>query len=204
MIIFMDDGGGAPTAAYWNPADKDSHIALSSGDAVATTAGSFATWVNVRSVTSHAGGKWYAELVNTTDVADSMMFGLAKAAESLTNQPGGAGSNSWAIQANRATGVRTYFNGGSSIPGFSAISAGGYARIAVDITAGKLWLGVSTSGTWSGGGDPATGTTPTYSFTPGTPLYLIFGGNAVGQVVTLKSNGGENIGTIPSGFAMWG
>lgn len=192
-----------PPAVYWNPADKDSHIALSSGDQVATTGGAFATWVNVRSITSHASGKFYAELVNTTNVANSMMFGVAKAGESLTKQPGGAGSNSWSIQANRSSGVRTYFNGSSATPGFSAIPAGGYARIAVDIGAGKLWLGVSTSASWAGGGDPATGTAPTYSFTPGTPLYLIFGGNAAGQAVTLKSQVGEATGAVPSGFGMF-
>lgn len=34
----------------------------------------------------------------------------------------------------------------------------------IDIDAGNLWIGVA--GTWIGGGDPATGTSPTYSITP--------------------------------------
>jgi hypothetical protein len=204
MIINPYRFGVSSVGTYWNPTDTDSKINLSGGNAVATrSATSSGTWCATRSITSHNSGKWYAECGDTTDVASAMMFGIGTAATSLATFPGGL-ATSWGIHANNSTGVRTYTNSVSSIPGLTQIGAGGYARIAVDFATGRIWLGVSTSATWAGGGDPAAGTTPTYTFAAGTTLYLMLGESTTGQVCTLKNHVGENTGTIPTGFSMWG
>jgi len=45
--------------------------------------------------------------------------------------------------------------------------------MAVDVGAGQLWLSQFGSTSWLGGGDPETGTSPTYTFTTGADTYYI-------------------------------
>lgn len=201
QILAASGGGGVGT--YWNPADTDAKISLSGGNAIATRSStSSGTWCATRSVTGHNSGKWYAEIGDTTDVASAMMAGIGTAASSLATYPGGL-ATSWGIHANSSGGLRTYTNTVASNPGLPTIGAGGYARIAYDAATGRIWLGVSSSATWAGGGDPATGTSPTYTVAAGTLLHLMLGMFTSGQVCTLKNHAGENTGTIPAGFSMW-
>jgi hypothetical protein len=204
MIINPYRFGSSPVGTYWNPADTDSKINLSGGNAIATrSATSSGNWCSTRSVTGRNSGKGYAEIVDTTDVASSMMAGIGTSASPLTGYPGTV-ATSFGIHANSTGGLRTYTSGVASNPGLPVIGAGGYARIAYDAAAGKIWLGVSSSATWAGGGDPATGTSPTYTVAAGTTLFLMLGEFTTGQVCTLRNHVGENAGTIPAGFSMWG
>ncbi|MBZ0087214.1 MAG: hypothetical protein K8F33_03840, partial [Thermomonas sp.] len=78
----------------------------------------------------------------------------------------------------------------------SGVVSGGRVKAAVDIDAGKGWFGV-VGGSWIGGGDPAAGTSPTFSFTAGTTLY--FGGsvyNGTGTITRVSSY----LDAVPSGF----
>lgn len=76
--------------------------------------------------------------------------------------------------ASRSGDSGTYTNGTQTnivASGISSTSA--YDRIAVDADLGYVWLAKSnrSSGAWIGGGDPAAGTSPTYTFTPGSTIY---------------------------------
>jgi hypothetical protein len=90
-------------------------------------------------------------------------------------------------------GARTYYLYNSStiysiLPGAdtgitSGIASGGTLAVAVNYSTLKLWLGYAASGggsiTWVGGGNPASGTTPTYTLDANTqtlyPLALTNG-----------------------------
>ena len=115
---------------------------------------------------------------------------------------------------NSATvGARTYYLYNTStiysiLPGAdtgitSGIASGGTLAVAVDYTNSKLWLGYAASGagsiTWVGGGNPSTGTTPTYTFPAGTQtLYPL----ALTNGPSLFANFGQRAFTYtpPTGF----
>lgn len=133
-----------------------------------------------------------------------MIFGVGTGSASLSSYPGSDG-NSWGNQGNNPTVfgylAGTAYNWGSE----TSISAGGYDKLAIDIDAGKGWFGNSATGNggWYASGNPATGANPTFTFTPGTTLFLMLGEQHSPQQCTLKNNTGENSGVIPTGFTMW-
>lgn len=206
MMMAAGGGGGA---SYWNPADNSSEITLSSGNADALRSSTNnGSWRSVRGVTVRSSGKYYAECVDVVDGAldASMIFGVATSAASLSSYCG-SDAYGWGGQTNNTINRAVYHSGTFTDPGSgAAVTAGGRGLVAVDFSAGNIWLGSYTGGstTWYGGGDPATGAVAVYTFTPGTALYLMLSMSHNPQECLLKNNTGENAGTIPSGFAMWG
>ncbi|MDR7136164.1 hypothetical protein J2X06_003382 [Lysobacter niastensis] len=186
-----------PTGDYWNPADKGVHIVLSNYNRTAET-DTFGTWYSVRSITSHSSGKWYVENEIDTNVPNNQLFGFANASQSLNAFLGSSGSDGWGIQNNSGSSVWP----GSSSTGLTPPIATERNMAAYDAATGKIWLG--SKGAWANSGDPAAGTNPTFTITPGTTLYLAESIRDNGMVSTIKNQAGENVYTIPSGFSMWG
>lgn len=203
LLAAYGAAGAPPVGNYWNPADKSGLILLSGGNAIATRdTPSSGTFGSVRGITSHNTGKWYAECTNDVSVAGAMMFGVGTASASLTTYPGSTNAG-WGVQANNNTRRATYHAGvQTNQGGTGGIGAGGRGIVAVDFEGGGIWLGDSAFGFYTG--NPAAGTSPTYTLTPGTTLFLMLGMSASPQQCTLKSQVGENTGTIPTGFSMWG
>lgn len=186
--------------SYFNPADKSGSILLSNNNA--TAEGSTSAWSSVRSITAHSTGKWYAELHDDVAQPTYLLFGVATSSATLANFCGFDAAG-WGIHCSQ-TNAPVYHNSVSTSSGSGLITTGGSACVAVDFDAGKIWLGTSAlTGTWSGGGNPATGTSPTYTFTPNTALFLAASIFASPQKATLRNQVGENALTIPSGFAMF-
>lgn len=197
-------GSGAPPApaAYWNPADKSPDVDLSDSDKVATNP-DVAAFSAVRSVTRHSAGKWCGEFVYLSGPAWGVFCGVATSSYDLTGYYLGQSVHSWGIQMNDAGAAKLYHNA-SNLGSVANIPAGGYVRIATDIDAGKGWIGNATA--WVGGGDPATGTSPSFTFTPGTKLYLASALYFSGSSASMRTRtaAGDMAGTIPSGFSPWG
>lgn len=206
-LLLGNRGGIVP--AYWDPLNNSSEITLSAANATATrSTTNNSSWRCVRSVTSHNSGKWYAELLNVANgtVNGSMIFGVCKSAASLSAQPGGD-ANSWGNQANNPS-VFFYIAGTpiNESSGYTSIGAGGYAKLAIDFDAGKMFFGTSTTsggGGWGSGVDPTSGAGG-FSFTAGTPLYLFLGIYSNPQQCTLRTATADMAGTIPSGYGAWG
>lgn len=130
------------------------------------------------------------------------MFGAATTSQPLLGTFPGSTSTSYGEQPSNTNGARTYNNNAATVyTGF--IAAGGSGRIAIDFDAGKVWFGDSNSGGRWYKGDPSTGSTPSYTFTPGLELTLMLGLFLSGQQCTLRNNDGENTLAIPTGFSMW-
>lgn len=186
---------------YFDPARLGAGITLtnSSATAVRTSGG----WASVAGVTKHSAGKWYAECSDDVNPGSGgMMFGAAPTSFALTAAFPGMTATSYGEQPSNTGGTRTYNNNvQTSYSGF--IVAGGSGRIAIDFDAGKVWFGDSNSGGRWYKGDPATGATPSYTFTPGLELTLMLGLFLSTQQCTLRNNAGENTMTIPTGFTMW-
>jgi hypothetical protein len=118
-------------------------------------------------------GKWYFEGVATGTVTIAYpAFGIQEASTpfATTNGIPGAFSgykgfsffpNGYFSRDNVATSVAFSYTTNDVI---------GYC---IDIDAGKAW--VSKNGTWLQSGDPANGTSPNYTFTAGTAMYMCAG-----------------------------
>lgn len=196
MIINPYRFSSGPPPQTWNPSDKGANIILSNSDLTAgNTAGA---WATVRTVFSANSGKLYDEATLTYQPTDlSCMFGVCTASHTLTNYCGSA-AGGWSIQGKGSTGVIRTFLAGVATNRTGTIAIGGRAKIAIDIDAGQGWMaGVGLA--WIGGGDPAAGTSPTFTFTAGTTLY--FAGSAFSSNIgTVTRVGGSYTDTVPTGF----
>ena len=148
--------------ATLNPLDKTSSVTVSDGNLSATCGSSphniFSTEVLPNT------GKFYAEFVSSTATNGTIGIGFGISAPSVlpTADYNSAGKYSfyssaaaYTINNGTLTGVTGYLN-----------TAGLTFRLAVDVDAGKVWLGQGS--VWwdsSGGttGDPETGANPTFS-----------------------------------------
>ncbi len=103
----------------------------------------------------------------------------------------------------------TYQNGGFTYQvGYPDVGPDDSIHYAWDITAGKAWVRVHVNSTgithpWVGGGDPATGTSPTWTFTPGTIFYAalaMYAGYHNNHSMTMNFGATAFVGTVPAGF----
>jgi hypothetical protein len=130
-----------------------------------------ASWIGAGATFALTSGKWGFEGAGPVggNAYIEIGFRMASAVGLFPSNYLGAadGGYSWGfIQGGTVTG--TYFNNvaGPSLSGTFNINTP--AQAFVDVDAGKMWFGVG--GVFAGGGNPAAGTSPTYTFTPGTPL----------------------------------
>ena len=192
---WMTIAAGTPTiGTTWNPADNGG-LTLSNSNLTATQPSS-PNWLSVRSTTSHNSGKVYAEmLIGGTSGADNS--GGAGVADITTLMSQYIGSSGVSLM---------YFDGGWVQSGITLLSnptnavvPGSVVSLAIDFGAGYIWLGLNGVFT----GNPAAGTGPNYSFTPGTTLFLAASGATAGASTTLRSAGTQFSGTVPAGFTPW-
>lgn len=167
---------GTPTSDtydVWDGSKKATDVTLSNGDldcdSNSTTGGG-----SVLSVGGKSAGKFYFEVEQVQQYATNAGYltGISLGTGTYTSYPG-ATTSSFGL-ASTTTGSDIWSNGVASNNSASGVATvGQYHRIAVDVDAGKVWLAISnrSSGAWIGGGDPAAGTSPTFTFTPNTTTY---------------------------------
>lgn len=86
---------------------------------------------------------------------------------------------------------------------------GDVVKVAIDFDAGKLWFGLFNGSIDTWDGDPAAGTDPTYTFTPGTGLIpalgwkFIYAGFLCTAVVQLGASRDYARRAPPTGFTFW-
>jgi len=214
VAVDSSDGGTATSAqsivvnaafvgfSTWNPTDMGAGVVLSNGNLDATWGTGGGSWEGVRVTTSLNSGQAYFEVQDLNANDNCLVSGVAAASATLASYPG-ADANGWGLNYNWSGGLRPVHSGA-----FGTLTAGGYCRAgdrmmcAVDFVAGKIWFG--TKGTWAMGADPATGEAPTYTFTPGTALYIM-SGTASGGSNRIVSNPSLFAYAPPAGFTgAWG
>ncbi len=170
-------GGVLPTQTLLSTTNKSSDIILSNGDTQAESNSTSGGGI-VLSVSGKTSGKFYfeAQVTQIYTTNNSMGVGLHRNSSGLTTFLGGD-ANGWAVwDRGGIAGSETYTNNVSTnAAGTGEFDVGARARVAVDLDNGRVYLAVSnrSSGGWIGGGDPAAGTSPTYSFTPGGDTFYI-------------------------------
>lgn len=181
LIGFGASGAAGPVQPVWNPSDKDSDVTLSNSDLTMSMAGS--TTGGVRTTAASASGKRYFEMVMDNGGSASR-YGIAGASYAVTGAPG-HDANSWSVDGDG--NIRN--NSGTLIRdlGTPPSPSGGSWMFALDLDAGKLWIGDADANSWYESGDPAAGTGEQFSGITG-PIYLCAG----------RSSGGSTRGaTLP-------
>lgn len=189
---------------FWNPSDKDSGINLA--DSNRTWRCSVGNPGAVRSTVGLASGKWHVQISHISNGGSAARHGFATASHPIDTPPGDS-ATSWVIDGN-ATYRHDSVNG-PDFNDFSPLDSDNYGEgdpvdLFIDIDAGKIWFGYSGA---AFSGDPAAGTDPAYTFTPGARIYLAGGYNGGGAAIrggTLRLPNAYAGGT-PTGFtAGWG
>jgi len=163
--------GDSPTNVYatFNPLDRNGQAvapALSNGNLTAPSLSAG----NTNAVSSQpipSTGKWYMEFEYST--AANPNYGL------INNTGTGHGNQTgnFSVYHNEVAGYALCNTNAPGSDGNHATTSGDVGLIAVDASANKLWCGRYRSGVvvWCGGGDPATGTSPTFSGAGGGGVY---------------------------------
>lgn len=183
-------GGGGGGSATFNPADKSANISLPSPYLTPTSS---AANSNVRSITSHATGKYgftWSAGVTTHKV------GICLATDSLTadiaSQPG--------AYVLYGPGGQVYHNGSASgMPPADTAGLGVAGTWVLDFTNHLAWFFSPANGTWNSDptADPVTGVGG-FTIASGT-YFAVFGGDASDTVTCNFATP-----TLPSGFSAWG
>lgn len=188
---------GLPTL-NWNPSDKGANVVLSNSNLDANGNGTLAT---ARATSSKSAGKWVVEhlIVSTSLTTPDYGLGFANAAASLTTYLGNSAEGCMYWMQSTGTFVNGFTTASAPSPAyFGTIVAGDRFMLAIDLDAGKIWVG--KNGTYANSGNPATGANPWITFTPGKTLFPAVSvglNNCVGRFVTTPFY------TLPSGFSAW-
>lgn len=183
--------------AKWGTSMPASGATLSADKLTITTPSNGSNFSSAIADTGPTSGKWYWEV--TLNSINNFGWSGAGGCTLASGGPNPCGIG-WATDA-RDGGM---FNTGiwaGTYNSTGAYGGGATSAVAVDYDAGKLWL--RSQGAWIGGGNPAAGTAPTATFTPGTALYPMI---ADRTQVSATANFGETLTTkpfkytVPTGF----
>lgn len=211
QALFMVSGVVLPTQTTLSAVNIDSTLSLVTSnivEAINSNAGI------VLSDSGKTAGKFYAE-VSCPQLAtgsQALSCGLRRGTGSL-NTYLGQSADGWGTWAEGTGGTTrsTYTNAtqtNATVTGANALAQ--RARIAVDIDNGRLYLSYFGNTAWVGGGDPAAGTSPTYSFTPGGSTYYLAFNPRTGTVTPSSNRTRLQLilpnnwnSSAPTGFDVW-
>lgn len=192
-------------AVTWNPADKNSDLALSNGNLTFAQGTTFA-YEGLRATTSHSTGKYYFEVTLVTMFDAFVQVGIGNASQVLTQKVGGTGLNSVGAMA---TDRGTYLNNTFSATWAAAGAvAGDIVGVAVDFGNSNIWFRKINGGTpqnWnnSGSADPATNTGGfSISTLNAGPYFPMASADTAADSMTANF-AGSFIAAAPSGFGIW-
>jgi hypothetical protein len=204
-------GGGtpAPPSSTWSNGDAAANLFALSSDGLTVTGSGSTTWGSVRGNVSHTTGKYYVEFragstLANGNSANQMMTGLASSSFIPTNY---LGSSTYSY--GNIVNYGGLYAGSAGFAGANSLTQTGIApgdilKLAVDFSAGKVWLGFNTL--WSDGDPAVPGSATTATFTPATvgalfPAVALLG--APGPIFTIQPSLASQKYAPPSGFVAW-
>lgn len=199
MLRRLMMAGGAPVPlTTWDPARLSPLGMLSSGNLVLGASGAD-EYVNCRSVGA-VGGMVYFSVECSKGGSNNWGVGLMDASVA-------AGNSDWVGSGNSA-GIwyegRVYQSGAPLHYAGSEYPSNSDVQIAVRAVSRRYWIRVN-GGSWVGGGNPATDTTPTGTL-PGTGAIYIAGSidpsGVPDGLITLPAVSSEVTGPTPAGFVV--
>lgn len=185
----------------WNPSEAGPNIVLSNGNETSTV--STTGWNSVLGTEGRQSGKYYFEVVLTTNAVNGSFVGMSDASLSVSNYVGGSG-NGVGMQFAPSAATNPAASGEVSLAagvGYSGAANpnGTIVQVAMDMTAGSFWFGVN--GTWLAGGNPSTGASPFATFIPGADFFPAVSQHTGDSSATLCA--GTFAYSPPTGFDAW-
>ena len=139
---------------------KNGGMTLSNGNLTALYAPT--AWTSCSSTIAVSSGKWYFEgSMGGISSTAYIMLGIRLADVALSTYLADD-ANGWGILANSGN-IASYTNAAATNSTTFSSTTSTIFQVAIDVDAGKLWLGYNN--TWLGGGSPSAGTSPTYTLT---------------------------------------
>jgi hypothetical protein len=157
---------------------------------------------DIRATLARSTGKYKIEVtvIDPAPGSYSMSFGFVSTSFAL----GPTNNSAWDSRAGALycpDAGDTNLDGDSSAP---VIANGGVAVMLIDLDAGKAWAGDGI--TWGQGGDPAAGTNPTFTFTPGderVPMMTVYSDGSTSIGVTANFGATPFQFAAPAGYLSW-
>lgn len=183
-----------------DPANKGVAIGLSGGNLTASNSNAANTDASVKSTTSHASGKYYAEV--TVTAYSRLLVGIGNASATLTGFVGSdANGIGW-------FGPSNVFVNGVSVATIAPYTAGQVLSIALDIGNGQIWFLTNNTNQWNGSGtaNPATNTGGISLSGNGVgagPYFLMVSPANNATTVTVNFGATAYSNSVPSGFGNW-
>jgi len=170
---------------------------VSATDANLTLNQGSGAWTAISSTISVNSGKYYFEATASNPTAATPSgIGLTVTRQLGTGEYAGSfASGSYGAILNN-TSLSSYSNGSAGTAVAGTYTSANIMQCAVDLDAGKIWFGQNNN--WIGGGNPSSGTTPTFTFTANTLLMPYFSSYSS----STYANFGQRpfINTPPTGF----
>ena len=179
----------------WGTATADHYSGVTYSGANLTATCSSSYWSSCRSSSPIPSGKYYVEFT-VGSTGGYQILGVISSTQDLT-----VSGHTWPGKSAGEYGDRNdggAYNADGVGVTTAAFTNGQVVGIAVDKTAGKLWVRIN--GTWQNSGDPVAGTNPTWSGTFASTIYWGAGFYTSGSV-TLNTGGTAWANTIPSGYS---
>ena len=181
-LEYTDSKPDLPTNNFCvaNSLSDVSDIVLSNGNLTLTSTTD--SWPTVRGTMGVSSGKWYYEVVST----DTTRWGAGWATSEFQKGSTFSDSISDAILGYSTDPLSVYdFGTARSINGSPAFSAStpqdNILQVAIDIDAGKFWLGINNTyvnNSSGSAGNPSAGTNELETFTAGTEMFPAFINNS--------------------------
>lgn len=206
QMLLATSSGVSTTYASLNPLDSMLGLSLSNGNLTLTRSGG-TSWASIRANSGKSTGKFVFEvtspIINMYSIKGICDGTYVLNASTPSNTYLGTSVFDSSVAWGDLNGL--FYNSGGDIsqPGTAQPTEYYTHMIAVDATNKKAWIKSNQDAGWAGGGSPATGTNPTWTWSANLTIY---------PGVSLYSNGSSvtcNFGTtnfaniIPPGFSAW-
>lgn len=198
------NGGAVVSSASWDPSAATDSIGLTNSDLRVIQGAGITTNGSVKS-TKALSGKCYISGVMRGPQIFNATSGFGVCDSTYSPAAGASPFNSSVCLISGAGSLQTNGNGSSlGTLGGSSTTAEIGVEIAVDTSTRNAWIRRS-GGTWIGGGDPSTGSTPSVTLGGSGPIFALAyrqnGGPNTARYVDLHPDAASTTGVVPSGFA---
>jgi hypothetical protein len=201
--IFLDYSGDYKvvfTPSMFVNVPNSTHSVDSTGLVITRTAAGGDGWWSAYAANAikNAGKKyWEVKLVYNANVNKIVGLTPTVYADAVNNIPGYSGAIGFGWQNQATTLVQNWISNG--VNGVT-YTQGDVLIFAVDIAAGKLWVG--KNGVWALG-NPVTGINPTCTFPASTPVFPSITDYIAGDITELRLAAASMQYSPPAGFTAW-
>lgn len=212
QLASQDASGGASSGITFDTSDTPGWFTYTAGNLTVTASGAQSAHSGRTKLTGagKSSGSWYLEfLCNAKNSSNFDTGGVALITSTSQQNLPLATNNSNLDKAieyawNGWTG--RYDTTQSFVAYRTAHAATNVIQMAVDITAKKMWWGLNNA--WQGGGDPATATTPSVTWTTAGQTWwpaVFFDEGTTGSrpSYSVRTSAGSLSYTPPTGFTLW-